>query len=143
MKPGEAARFVDRDLSLLHPSCRDAFQELAVDLSDQHQKEYTNVMFRAFEGVRSPLRQRYLFAQEPQVTKSDAWQSAHNFGMAVDFVPFIYEDGQYKWSWDDRHPWDFLKARAAVFGLRVPISWDRGHVEAPQWADIRWALRNA
>lgn len=137
------ARWVDRDLSLLHPSCRGAFQELAINLRNAFEKKEIPVMFRAFEAVRSPARQRYLFAQKPQVTKANAWESAHNYGFAVDFIVYGFEDGRYTWSWDDSHPWDELKKRAKLFGLDVPISWDRGHVEAPQWKDLRWQLKNA
>lgn len=125
---------VSRDLTLLHPRTRTAFQELAIDLQYQFDKEYTKTNFRAFEGYRSVTRQRRLFKSIPQVTQADAWQSAHNYGCAVDFVAW---SNDLKWSWDNSHDWAFLKKRAELFDLRVPITWDRGHVEHPYWQEFK------
>lgn len=114
---------VNRDYNLLHPKVRNQFQELGNYLHGSALK------FRLFEGYRSPIRQNYLFNQRPPVTKAKAWESAHNFGMAADFVWF----DRGEWSWDDEHPWDELRKAAKMFRLDVPISWDRGHVEAIGW----------
>lgn len=135
-------RYIDRDLRNLHPIAFDAFSELAIDLTEQVERGNTDTVFRVFEGYRSPMRQRFLYEQEPRVTQANAWQSAHNFGLAVDFVPWVFKDGQHVWSWADEHPWDFLKERAKIFGLHVPIAWDRGHVEHQAWRDHKWMLRN-
>lgn len=133
---------IDRDTKNLHPIARDAFMELAIDLSDQYAKENTKTNFKLFEGYRSPQRQNYLFYGTPQVTKAHAWTSAHNYGLACDFVPYLYEDGSYRYSWDETHDWPFLKKRAAIFGLIVPITWDRGHVEHPKWKEDGALFRN-
>lgn len=114
---------INRDFSLLHPKCKNNFQEFANYLSGEGSK------FRMFEGYRSPIRQNYLFNQRPPVTKARAFESAHQYGVAADFVWF--EHGQ--WSWDDDHPWEHLVDAARKFNLVVPITWDRGHIEAKDW----------
>lgn len=135
-------RHIDRDIMNLHPIAQDAFSELALDLSEQFRRGLVAVHFRLFEGFRSPSRQRYLYDQEPRVTEAGAWQSAHNFGLACDYVPWVFRDTTWSWSWDDSHPWDFLRSRAKIFGLSVPIAWDRGHVEHQAWRDHKAILRN-
>lgn len=132
----------DRQIGNLHPVAQDAFRELAVDLSNQFSSDNTKTNFRLFEGYRSPQRQAYLFTQEPPVTKAGAWQSAHNYGLACDFVPYMFIDGQWMWHWGENEDWKFLKARAAIFGLHVPITWDRGHVEHQAWKDHGSTFRN-
>lgn len=136
-------RFRDATTANLHPAARDAFTELAIDLQAQFEKGTTKTSFRLFEGYRSPIRQNYLFNQEPKVTHARAWESAHNFGLACDFVAYIYVGGQWQWSWDDAEDWPFLKKRAEIFGLTVPITWDRGHVEHPKWRRDGPIFRNA
>ena len=138
-----AERHRDATTANLHPAARDAFMELAVDLSNQFEKANTPTSFRLFEGYRSPIRQNYLFNQEPKVTQAGPWESAHNFGLACDFVPFIFRDKVWQWSWADDEDWPFLEKRAAVFGLLVPITWDRGHVEHPKWRRDGAVMRNA
>lgn len=141
-KIADIERYIDRDIRNLHPAARDAFSELAVDLSNQFERKATRTAFRLFEGYRSPARQNYLFNQTPQVTKAHAWTSAHNYGLACDFVAWVFEDGVWQWSWESHHDWAFLKQRAAIFGLTVPITWDIGHVEHPAWKEHGALLRN-
>lgn len=133
---------IDRDTRNLHPIARDAFSELAVDLHDQFEREATKTNFRLFEGYRSPQRQAYLFNQTPKVTHADAWTSAHNYGLAADFVPYVFTDGKWQWSWDESHDWNFLHQRANLFGLNAPLTWDRGHVEHPKWKEDGAIFRN-
>lgn len=89
-----------------------------------------------FEGFRSAVRQQHLFAGG-KVTKARPWQSAHQYGLAVDFAGLRVEmNGTVvpaSWFWPiSPHPcWMELKRLAIREGLDVPISWDIGHVEHP------------
>lgn len=112
-------------LQYLHPKALRQFQELADDLAKAHEAGAVSCLFIPFETFRSPMRQEELYRQRPPVTKTRAWHSSHQYGLAVDFVAFDDEP------WGDHHPWDFLKERAEAHGLEVPIKWDRGHVQHP------------
>lgn len=116
----------------LHPKAREAFMGLAAVMEDQYRTGQIKTLFKPFEGHRTPERQNYLF-HVSKTTKARAWQSAHNYGLAVDYVPFV--DG--KWSWDERHDWDALDFCARQRGLLRPIKWDRPHIEHPIW----WAVK--
>lgn len=120
------------DWTRLHPKARPHFAGLADWMVDQHKAGLTPTLFKPFEGYRSPERQEYLFSVE-KTTKARAFQSAHNYGLAVDFVPFV--DG--KWSWDENHDWGHLDYGARQRGLFRPIKWDRPHVEHPIWYAIK------
>ena len=86
--------------------------------------------FHLFMTHRSPQRQHELFMQGG-VTRADAWQSAHQCGLAADFARQI--DG--KWSWDG--DFSIVKSVAEKYGCLVPMSWDAGHVESPDWRELR------
>lgn len=126
------------DFSLLHPKARDAFQALDAFLSDSYESNRTKTLFKVFECYRSPLRQDYLFGGGS--TKARGWQSAHQYGLAVDFVPFRPHPASGavgQWSWAADNDYAYLTAAARRFGLDTPISWDRCHVEHPLWERIR------
>ena len=125
--------------SLLHPMMRQRAEYLAWDLIAAFNEQKTTTVFAPFEGYRSPDQQYELFNQKPLVTKAIPWRSAHQYGLAVDFVAWT-EQG---WSWDDNHDWNILRRLAQENGLDCPITWDRAHVEHPVWADIRRAWRGA
>ena len=123
---------------LLHPKARDSFEGLSESLTRAYESGQTQTLFKVFETFRGPLRQLDLFAKG--TTKARAWQSAHNYGLAVDFVPFVplsTNRAVGEWSWASHHDYEFLATRASVFGLVVPISWDPCHVESPIWGSIR------
>lgn len=121
----------------LSPVARGDFQKLADMLAEDYDAGTTRTLFLAFEGYRSPERQKELFGQRPRVTQAQPWESGHQYGLCVDFVPFI--DGV--WSWDDDHDWQHLANRARLCGLLQPLTWDRPHIEHPAWWDVRKALR--
>lgn len=125
------------DLDFCHPLVKQQFINLAADLGRAFLKGELTVPFVPFETYRGPERQRYLYELKDGRTGADMYQSAHQFGMAVDFVP--KPDG--RWSWDEKHPWGVLHAYAKKHGLLRPYSWDLAHIEAPQWADFRDILR--
>lgn len=120
---------------LLHPKARAQFEALT-DACLKEFKGTDGIMLNIFESYRSPVRQAYLFNQVPKVTKAEPWESAHNYGLASDYVFRIYRDSQWQWSWEDDLPWPTLRKLAEAQGLLVPITWDRGHVEHPLWRKI-------
>lgn len=146
----------------LHPIARTQFQELAdfltqraVNAAEAGQRV---AWFRPHMGYRSPGVQAELYAQGrtktgAKVTNARAWQSAHQFGLAVDFVPWspVGIGPLTKWDdtvkgrffWDDNADWTALKGAAQRFGLDCPIKWDRPHVEHPQWNVLREAIRGS
>lgn len=119
---------------LLHPKVRQSFQILEIRLQEGHSGGFTKTLFKPFEGYRTPQHQ--LAAKVRGVSKAGPWESAHNYGLAVDFVPWV--DG--KWSWDGDHDWDFLRDCATNRGLLNNISWDRPHVEHVLWREVRQRL---
>lgn len=69
-----------------------------------------------------------------KVTNAKAGESAHNFGLALDFVPL--ENG--KPVWDGEHPaWRAAGNLAPSFGLEWAGTWARfrefPHVQVPNW----------
>lgn len=129
---------VVRDMKALHPSCALAFRELAEYLRISFNEGATHSEFRVFETYRNPIRQLYLLEQG--VSKAGAFQSAHQFGMAVDFVPGTQTALGFKWSWSANEDWPFLKRAAELYGLSCPIAWDKAHVQVKDWEDIRKKL---
>lgn len=128
-----------RELSeeIIHPKAYDAFRRLAYDLKRSHEFGELGCLFLPFETYRSPWRQAELYHSQQKVTNARQYESAHQFGLAVDFVP----NDNGRWSWHDSKPWDELKRRAERVGLTVPMAWDRAHVEHPLWPDYRACLR--
>lgn len=115
----------------LHPKARPLFDVITMRLIEGHNGGHTKTLFRPFEGLRTNERQAFLMTQG--TTKAGPWRSAHNYGLAVDYVPWV--DG--KWSWDDGHDWRFLHDVAVNFGGIRLIAWDKPHVEHPIWHAVR------
>lgn len=105
---------------------------LAAVLEDQYRAKQIKTLFKPFEGHRTPERQNYLF-HVTKTTKARAWQSAHNYGLAVDYVPWV----NGAWSWDDHHDWAALKFCATQRGLMRPLKWDLAHIEHPIWYAVK------
>lgn len=115
---------INREFDCLHPELRHVFVGLSERLLIAYHSGETKTRFEFFEGYRSPERQDYLFSIT-KTTKARPWQSAHQYGLAADFVP--RHNG--RWSWDGHHDYEFLKKAAREFGMDVPIAWDLCHVE--------------
>lgn len=100
--------------------------------------EGTEYRFAPFEGFRHPARQYDLFARG-KVTKARPWESAHQYGLAVDFACVAIDQiGKATgWHWPDGGDWDWLKRQSRKVGLDIPIRWDRGHVVHPIWSEYR------
>lgn len=119
----------------LHPIAYAQFVRLAELLQDDYGAERTRTLFAVFETYRAPE------AQERERLEGNsnarAWQSPHQYGLAVDFVPLL--DG--KWSWHPDHDYAWLKSRALSLGLDVPIVWDKVHVQHPAWNELKVRIR--
>lgn len=86
--------------------------------------------FHLFATHRTPERQHELFMRGG-VTRADAWQSAHQYGLGADFARKI----NGKWSWEG--DFSIVKTIAEKYGCLVPAAWDAGHVESPDWRELR------
>lgn len=126
------------DITALHPKMRGpifALTEAIGKLRYPSQSSGFHIRLYPFEGYRHPLRQNYL-RTVTKTTKAGPWQSAHQYGLAVDFAGRLVEDDTgllvNSWTWELRdEAWSDLKRYARSEGLDVPIAWDRGHVVHP------------
>lgn len=126
------------DMSLLHHDCRADFYLLMGDLQRDFTHKKINVLFKPFEVYRHPSRQ--LEALNQKTSRARPYESAHQFGMAVDFVPF--DPATQRWSWRDGPHWDYLRDRARARKLLCELNWDRAHVEHPRYADMLACMRS-
>jgi hypothetical protein len=117
-------------LDLLSPRARDDFANLARDLR-------RDTRFRPHTGYRAPSDQEAAFRRG--VTKARAYESAHQFGLAVDFVP--WDGSRFVWPGRSHREWDQLRAAASARGLLNVVEWDRPHVEHRLWARVRALTR--
>lgn len=134
------------DLALLHSEMEGPVRALADDLALAYQTGQAEFLFEVFETYRSLDRQARLLAKG--TTKAPPGKSAHNFGLACDFVPFISQADatalgvKHGWYWPSatHSDWNLLGDLASTHGLIQPISWDRPHIEHPNWKMIikRW-----
>ena len=126
----------DVDPAHLHPVVR------AKVAAIQKQLDAENIPMKVFEAFRSPHRQAHLFAKGRtapgnKVTNAKAWQSYHQYGVAVDFVRF--ENG--KWNWNtgtasERAQWDRYHQIARDNGLE-PLSFEKPHVQLADYSLTR------
>lgn len=90
--------------------------------------------FRIFESFRSDEEQLRVF--NLGTSKARPGESAHNWGLAADYVPYDQHKGWHwpKPSWEG---WDILGERALEYELERPIDWDKPHVQVPDWRALR------
>lgn len=112
---------------------------------------------QVWEAHRSPGRQLYLHSKGSTVTRALPWQSAHNWGMAVDCVldpgvvvdlpTRVYKGKTFPSLWDTsrqdlRDLWTEYGEQAEALGLTWGGRWGRivnglgfdpPHVEHPGW----------
>lgn len=124
---------INRNIADLHPRMIQPVTDLLADLKAGHIAGEVETAFDLFEGYRDAKRQALLFKQ--RVTKAKPWESAHQYGLGCDIVPFV--DGQ--WSWG-HHDYEALRVAAERHGLQVPITWDRCHVVHPLFTNIQRIL---
>ena len=85
---------IDR-INQLHPKIR---EEVSMKYAEAQAVMPPGVIIRIVQGLRTFPEQHALFIQRPQVTKADAGQSYHNYGLAIDFCFLI--NGQLSWNVD-------------------------------------------
>lgn len=120
----------------VHPLARGPFMALADDLHMGYSLNIIPLWFRPFEGFRAPGRQAEVFKKG--TSKARAWESAHQYGLAVDFVPF--RRGAYTWE-VSAADWLHLRNASHARGLLNDIAWDRAHVEHPRFSELRDVLK--
>lgn len=136
------------DWNHIHPKARTQFMQFSDFLLAEVLRGDAPYWFRAFEGYRSPARQQQLYDQKradgSRVTKARPFESAHQYGLAVDFVPFIVrlptepredlDSAEGAWRWDvEDSAWDWFDQAVHKHDLYRPITWDRPHVEHRLW----------
>lgn len=136
---------IERRLSRLHPEFAPIATRLYNDLTRLYEAGTLKLKYEVFETFRDADRQNAAFAEG--TSKARAGQSAHNYGLAVDFVPYVgprdttwadkFGVAHKGWVWPDItwEGWGILDTVAKNAGL-VRISWDKPHVESPlfqQW----------
>lgn len=105
----------------LHPIWREEVHAFLAEVANMTDH------FMLFEGYRSPQRQDELYNERPKVTHAYRWQSAHQYGLAIDVVP-------YPWSWSDQHDWEGMRQLAMrKYGFLCPLVWDKPHIEHAQF----------
>lgn len=108
------------DLDALHPVLREA----VVELEDRFLAE--GLPFRLFEAFRTPQRQKWLFAQGR--SRARAWESYHQFGLAVDYVLWVNN----AWSWSSTgvysRYWKRLPQLGGELGLE-PLPGEMPHLQ--------------
>ncbi len=117
-------------LHLCAPVARDQFAALAAAL-------IKTTRFRVFESYRGPVEQEAAFSRG--ASKARAFESAHQFGLAVDFVP--WDGTKFIWPSAVDREWQSLDRLSALHGLLTTIRWDRPHVEHRAWARVRALTR--
>ena len=118
----------NREIALVHPKTREILIPLLQKLTLDYQTGVTKRLFQLFEGFRDPRRQDYLFKKG--TTKARAWQSAHQYGLAVDIVAFEGTTDRGFWTWDiSSRDWEYLHTVSRNHGFLTPISWDKAQDE--------------
>lgn len=125
----------NRNVALLHHKMRPEAITLLEALARANQTGLTTRYFQLYEGWRDPRRQDRLFKEG--TTKARAWQSAHQYGLAIDIVP-TNRDG---WTWEIGDDWEWLRDFVERnTSLRRTIAWDKAHFEHPLWQEIKHRL---
>ena len=139
------------DLDSLNPKFARAVKRLDEYLIDCYETGRTKTRFKIFETYRSPDRQTSMIAQG--VSKAGPWQSAHQFGLAVDFVPYMSADDAIAftkltghttvvgWNWHAANDYSFLAEAARKFDCAAPIKWDPCHIQHPKFEELRKLFR--
>lgn len=128
---------IERRIEALHPVLSPIVERLAESLRRGHESGRFETLFKVFETYRSPVRQLYLLSEG--TTKAGPWKSAHQFGLAVDFVPFV--NGKWIWPSIESRVWNDMREEAKRFGLTAPIAWDGPHIEHPSFEKIKKILK--
>lgn len=93
-----------------------------------------------FETYRSPERQDWLYAQGrtrkgAKVTRATAWQSWHQYGVALDLA---FKWGG-KWQWNKDDPWDKVHAIFKKHGFET-LDFEKAHVQITNGMAVKKAF---
>lgn len=121
-----------RSLDDLRPELRERVERW---LADMHASNLTELITCT---LRSGAEQDALYAKgrtEPGkiVTKARAGQSAHNYGLALDFV--ILDSGKADWSGDSL-AWNDAIELAQNRGLQSLRPMESAHLQMPDWKKL-------
>jgi hypothetical protein len=116
----------------VHPSLNAPLDQLKAELGK------VGIGVRVLETDRSPERQAQLYAQGrsepgPVVTHAKPYESAHNWGLALDVQPVPPTDAN----------WRRLRSVAAKIGFGLIGEWDPGHLQHPAWPQVLAELRRS
>jgi peptidoglycan L-alanyl-D-glutamate endopeptidase CwlK len=125
------------DPALLHPT----FRKMVLGLQDELVSR--KLPMRIYETGRSPWRQSELYAlgrsvgeRGKTVTGSQAWESFHQYGLAVDFV--FHVNGKWSWVEPRKGAWEEFTKAAQQLGLQT-LKRERPHVQFPaRLADLQF-----
>lgn len=125
----------NRDTTLLAPFVQN---RLLMALNECHDLGYPVAVFEAY---RSPARQDHLWqigrdgTKAKKVTDAKAWQSNHQYGLAVDLA-FLPRPRAWHWPKSDDPIWDKVQEVMERFGFES-LKWERPHFEIT--AGIKWS----
>lgn len=113
----------ETSLDLLAPVVKDA---AIIALAEANAAGYP---VKCFESFRPAERQDYLYAQGrtsvgAKVTNAKAWQSFHQYSLALDVVFWVNNS----WSWDSSLPWDKAAQYFTEQGFER-LSFERPHFQ--------------
>lgn len=97
---------------------------------------YSGLRVAAFECYRTPARQNYLYSSGRTtegniVTNAKAWESWHNYGLAIDIV-FKNKNG---WTWDGE--WQKLASIMQCYSFEWPLGMsDAAHFQITNNVEI-------
>lgn len=126
----------NKDIAALHPLMWNEVHGLLARLADVAKEEPWFPEFTLFEGYRSPERQALMIARGR--SKAKPWQSAHQYGLAVDLLPVVF--GKLTWSVPG-DVWTRLAHEVLPFNMICPIGWDKPHCQHVIFKDIERAFQ--
>jgi peptidoglycan L-alanyl-D-glutamate endopeptidase CwlK len=94
-------------IKTLHPKIRKEVSDMYNYVNDKLLGK--GVRLRFAYTYRTPEEQDKLFKQKPKVTNAKAWQSVHQYGLALDIVLLLDKNNDNIFeeaSWDTRADWD-------------------------------------
>ena len=118
-----------------HPILRD---ELAKHYKEINSKLPANVRLRFTRVFATAEEQHKLFLQRPRVTKADAWQSMHNYGLAFDIVLLYDNDNNGTFelaSWEQNKYWLQVATYFKSKGYEWGGDW-KGFKDAPHFQKV-------
>lgn len=127
-----------------HPILRESLLEEYEEINNMLPK---NVRLRFSYVLRTYAEQHALFLQRPRVTKADAGQSYHNFGLAFDIVLLYDKDNNETFetaSWEQNKYWtqvaNYFKSKGWEWGGDWKSFKDAPHFQktfGKNWRDFK------